>query len=77
MTHLAQIACIADVHLQISKSDDDERTVTQVQRIKDNDRVREISRMASGEETPASMKNARTMIASAQKIKRLMKNKVL
>ncbi len=77
VTHLAQIACIADVHLQISKSDDDEKTVTQVQRIKDNDRVREISRMASGEETPASMKNARAMIASAQKIKRLMKNKVL
>lgn len=77
VTHLAQIACMADCHLQIFKSDDDERTVTQVQRIKDNDRVREISRMASGEETPASMKNARTMIQSAQKIKRLMKNKVL
>ena len=30
VTHLAQIACMADVHLQISKSDDDERTVTQV-----------------------------------------------
>ena len=77
VTHLAQIACMADCHLQISKSDDDEKTVSQVQRIKDNDRVREISRMASGEETPASLKNARAMIASAQKIKRLMKNKVL
>ena len=77
VTHLAQIACIADVHLQISKSDDNERTITQVTILKDNDRVREISRMASGEETPASMKNARTMIASAQKIKRLMRNRVL
>lgn len=77
VTHLAQIACMADVHLQISKSDDDLRTVTQILRIKDNDRVREISRMASGEETPASMKNARTMIASAQKIKRLLKSRVL
>jgi len=77
VTHLAQIACMADVHLQISKSDDDSRTVTQVLRIKDNDRVREISRMASGEETPASMKNARAMIASAQKTKRLLKNRVI
>ena len=77
VTHLAQIACMADVHLQIFKSDDDQRTVTQVLRIKDNDRVREISRMASGEETPASMKNARTMIASAQKTKRLLKSRVI
>lgn len=77
VTHLAQIACMADFHLQISKAEEGERTVTQVTRIKDNERVREISRMASGEETPASLKNARAMIASAQKIKRLMKNKVL
>lgn len=77
VTHLAQIACMADVHLQISKSDDNERTITQVILLKDNDRVREISRMSSGEETPASMKNARNMIASAQKTKRLMKNKIL
>lgn len=73
VTHLAQIACMADVHLQISKFDDNERTVTQVVQLNENERVKEISRMASGEETSVSLKNAKTMILSAQKIKREIK----
>ena len=73
VTHLAQIACMADVHLQIKKSDDDTRTVTNVEILKGDERVREISRMASGEETPSSLKNAREMIASATKTKRMLK----
>lgn len=72
VTHLAQIACMADFHLQISKSDDDERTKTQVELLNETSRVKEISRMASGEETPASLKNARAMISSAQKIKKII-----
>ena len=73
VTHLAQIASMADVHLQISKFDDDERTITQIKILDENDRVSEISRMASGEETPASKQNAKSMIASAKKIKRDLK----
>lgn len=63
VTHLAQIACKADVHLQISKSDDDTRTVTDVKNLKGEDRVREIARMASGSEVPAALQNAREMLA--------------
>ena len=73
VTHLAQIASMADVHLQISKFDDDERTITRIKILDENDRVAEISRMASGEETPASKQNAKAMIASAKKIKRDLK----
>lgn len=73
VTHLAQIACMADTHLHISKSDDDERTVTEIKILENTDRVKEISRMASGEETSASIKNAATMISSAQKIKNSIK----
>ena len=73
VTHLAQIASMADIHLQISKFDDDERTITQIKILDENDRVSEISRMASGEETPASKQNAKFMIASAKKIKRDLK----
>lgn len=73
VTHLAQIACMADVHLQISKSDDNERTITQVVKLNDTERIKEISRMASGEETSTSLKNAKAMILSAQKIKRGIK----
>lgn len=73
VTHLAQIACMADVHLQISKSNDDERTVTEIKILNESDRVKEISRMASGEETEESLKNAQAMISSAKKIKREIK----
>ena len=64
VTHLAQIACKADVHLQISKSDDDTRTVTNVKKLIGEDRVREIARMASGSEVPAALQNAREMLGS-------------
>lgn len=62
VTHLAQIACTADVHLQISKSDDETRTVTTVKKLTGEDRVREIARMASGSEVPAAIQNAREML---------------
>ena len=67
ITHLPQIASMADIHIQITKSEVDGRTITQVTRLDDEERVREIARMASGEESPVSIKNAREMISSAQK----------
>ena len=75
VTHLAQIACMADVHLQIGKYDEDGRTKTRVKVLDKDSCVEEISRMASGEENPESMKNARAMIASANKIKREVKSR--
>lgn len=73
VTHLAQIACAADVHLQISKTDDGSRTVTTVKRLTAEDRVKEIARMASGSEIPAAIQNAREMLSHARSAKR-MKN---
>ncbi len=67
ITHLPQIAAMADVHLQINKSEIDGRTITKVKRLDDEERVKEIARMASGEESAASIKNAREMISSAKK----------
>ena len=67
VTHLAQIACAADNHLQISKTDDGTRTVTTVKKLTAEDRVKEISRMASGSEIPAAIQNAREMLAEAKK----------
>ena len=73
ITHLAQIACMADVHISISKQTTDEHTSTAVYRISDFDRVKEIARMASGvDATPASMENAKEMIASAARKKRIL-----
>ena len=62
VTHLAQIACMADIHIQISKSDDGNRTVTNVTILDAESRVNEIARMASGVENEVSLKNARAML---------------
>ena len=67
VTHLAQIACMADTHLQISKSDDGNRTVTQIKTLDAESRVFEIARMASGAENSVSLENAAAMIQSAKK----------
>ena len=73
ITHLAQIACMADVHISIEKQVTEDRTVTQISQLSNDDRIREIARMASGEdESPASMENAKEMINSAVKKKRIM-----
>ena len=67
ITHLPQIASMADVHLQITKTEINGRTITLVKRLNEAERVKEIARMASGDESPSSMKNAREMISSAKK----------
>ena len=70
ITHLPQIASMADVHLQIAKSEVNGRTVTKVRQIDKEERVKEISRMASGEESSTAIQNAREMISSAQSFKK-------
>ncbi|MER2064270.1 MAG: DNA repair protein RecN, partial [Alkalibacterium sp.] len=50
ITHLPQVAAMADQHLYIKKTTDDERTQTSVLRIDEEERVEEIARMLSGDE---------------------------
>ena len=69
ITHLPQIASMADIHLQITKSEVDGRTITEVQKIDEAARIKEIARMASGEMSAVSIKNASEMISSAKKLK--------
>ena len=70
ITHLPQIACMADAHLYIAKSVKGETTVTQVEALSADERVREIARMASGDDvTEAALANAREMLAGAQQRK--------
>ena len=66
ITHLPQIACMADVHLYIMKHTVEKRTVTQVSRVSDAQQVTEIARMASGEAVSSSaLDNAREMVTHA------------
>ncbi|MDE1175382.1 MAG: DNA repair protein RecN [Edaphobacter sp.] len=59
ITHLPQIAAFADQHFQIVKSEKKGRTQTEICRMGDEERTREIARMLSGEVlTETSLKHA-------------------
>lgn len=71
ITHLPQIACMADNHLYISKHVAEGTTATSIRVLTDGERVNEIARMASGADvTAASLDNAREMLAGAVARKR-------
>lgn len=74
ITHLPQIACMADVHLYISKHVNEGKTNTTVQRLSSGEQVNEIARMASGAEASvASQDNAREMLSYAAAKKKNMR----
>ena len=63
VTHLAQIAALADTHLLISKEVHDNKTFTRVQPLDFEGRKREVARIMGGTEiTPLLLQNAEEMI---------------
>ncbi|MCL2633908.1 MAG: DNA repair protein RecN [Oscillospiraceae bacterium] len=62
VTHLAQIAAMADNHLLIEKESIGERTYTNVKSITGEERKRELARIISGDEDELSMANAERLI---------------
>ncbi len=63
ITHLAQIAAMADNHMLIEKRVEGGRTFTAVERLSENDRVTEIARILSGGQLTESLEQtAREMI---------------
>ena len=74
ITHLPQIASMADVHLYIAKHAQDGHTVTEVTRLTEAQEVNEIARMASGSDvSAASLDNAREMLAHAHSRKKQLR----
>lgn len=65
ITHLPQIACMADAHLYIDKEAKDGKTATQVRPLSDSERTAELARMTSGDITPASLAHAAEMVRRA------------
>ncbi|MCR5488187.1 MAG: DNA repair protein RecN [Lachnospiraceae bacterium] len=62
ITHLPQIAAMADHHFMISKSEEDDRTITTVQELSEDASLEELSRLLSGAEiTDAVRQNAAEM----------------
>lgn len=70
ITHLAQIACLADYHLLIQKQVTNHKTYTQVIPLSKEAQTKEIARMIGGSAiTPLLLQNAQEMIDSAKQLK--------
>jgi len=71
ITHLPQVAAIADHHMYISKEvTENNRTVTHVKKLKNEEKVKEIARMISGAKmTDLTKQHAEELIQLAEKIK--------
>jgi len=72
VTHLPQIASFSDVHFHIKKEVINDKTFTRVLKLSEDEKVKEIARMISGENiTKASLNNSKEMIkfSSLKKVK--------
>lgn len=70
ITHLPQVAAMADTHLYISKTITEGRTKTSVQELEMDERIKEIGRMISGNEiTEITRKHASELLQMANELK--------
>lgn len=70
ITHLPQIAAMADTHFMIEKSTDGSSTVTSIRPLQQEERVTELARMLGAEESSAAaLENARELITAARQSK--------
>jgi DNA repair protein RecN (Recombination protein N) len=66
ITHLPQIASLADTHLAVRKKEEGGRTVTHVGSLSSEERIDEIARMLGGETiTDAARRHAREMVKAS------------
>lgn len=66
ITHLPQVAAMADKHLYISKVIIDERTSTHVEQLPEDDKIQEVARMLAGSEiTKLTIDTAKELLALA------------
>src|SRR5690625_642893 len=71
ITHLPQVASMADAHLLITKSETDERMSTQVNELSKAEKIEELSRMMTGAElTKTALKHGQEMLDLATTFKK-------
>lgn len=71
ITHLPQIASLADHHFRISKHEEGERTFTVIENLDEKGRMEELSRLTSGINiTESSLKSAAEMLEMGRKYKK-------
>lgn len=70
ITHLPQIAAMADTHFLIEKKVSSDRTVTDIRKLSEEEALGELSRLlGSGEVTQATITNAEEMRKTAERVK--------
>jgi DNA repair protein RecN (Recombination protein N) len=68
ITHLPQIAGLADTHFVVEKVERDKRTRTRLRKLELDERVREVAKLMSGTQvTEAGLKGARELMGLARK----------
>lgn len=77
VTHLAQIAALADAHLMVRKYDDGKNTFVETRQLNEEEKVQRIAQMMDGEsDSPSALTHARELIARADKIKEKTADKI-
>jgi DNA repair protein RecN (Recombination protein N) len=67
VTHLAQIACFAEHHYRVGKSEQNGRTVAGIEELDTRASIEEVGRMLSGQTlTPEAIRNATELIRAAR-----------
>lgn len=70
ITHLPQVAAMADAHLYISKETKGDRTVTSISELQSEEKVKEVARMISGVEiTDLTKRHASELLQLANQMK--------
>ena len=63
ITHLPQIAGLADIHFAVEKKQIDDRVVSSIRKLKQEERIKEVAKLMSGEKiTEASIKGAKELM---------------
>jgi len=77
ITHLPQIACMADRHIYIKKQVDGDRTNTVIRVLSKQEQLIELTRMISGDDiTQIAVDNATQMFESADLKKEKLRRKI-
>ncbi|OIJ20318.1 DNA repair protein RecN [Anaerobacillus alkalidiazotrophicus] len=75
ITHLPQVAAMANTHLYISKEQSDDKTVTKVASLQEKEQIEEVARMLSGvKTTDLTRENAKELLSQANKKKFILKS---
>ena len=65
ITHLPQIAGLADQHFAVEKTLNDDRVVSSIKKLSKDERIREVAKLMSGEKiTEASLKGAKELMGN-------------